>query len=189
MFKQLSILVLLLLAFNFSYSQQNNIWYFGRKAGLSFNAAGAQPLPAVLSDGVMETNEGCSSICDEDGNLLFYSNGVTVYNRNHQVMVNGDNLKGNLSSVQACIIVPEPGNDSIYYLFTTDAVENSFANGYTYSIINLNKDNGNGEVITKNVLLWASCTERMVAARHANGTDVWLITNDKNSNIFRSWLI
>lgn len=64
-------------------------------------------------------------------------------------MVNGDNLKGNLSSVQACIIVPEPGNDSIYYLFTTDAVENSFANGYTYSIINLNKDNGNGEVITK----------------------------------------
>ena len=189
MFKQLSILVLLLLAFNFSYSQQNNIWYFGRKAGLSFNAAGAQPLPAVLSDGVMETNEGCSSICDEDGNLLFYSNGVTVYNRNHQVMVNGDNLKGNLSSVQACIIVPEPGNDSIYYLFTTDAVENSFANGYTYSIINLNKVNGNGEVITKNVLLWASCTERMVAARHANGTDVWLITNDKNSNIFRSWLI
>lgn len=72
MFKQLSILVLLLLAFNFSYSQQNNIWYFGRKAGLSFNAAGAQPLPAVLSDSVMETNEGCSSICDEDGNLLLF---------------------------------------------------------------------------------------------------------------------
>ncbi|MBL7732082.1 MAG: PKD domain-containing protein [Chitinophagaceae bacterium] len=170
-------------------AQQNNIWYFGRRAGLDFNASPGQPVPKVLGNGMMDTNEGCSSICGSDGKLLFYSNGVTVYNKQHQVMLNGDGLLGNISSVQACVIIPQPGNDSIFYLFATDALENNFANGYTYSIINIKRDGGNGEVITKNVPLFNSCTERMTAVRHANGTDVWLLTNDNNSNIFRAWLV
>jgi len=189
MYRNVLILLAGLLLAPYIYSQQNNIWYFGRHAGLDFNTNGSQPVPAVLADGAMDTNEGCSSICGSDGSLLFYSNGVTVYNRLHQVMLNGDGLKGNISSVQACVIVPMPGNDSIFYIFTTDAIENSFANGYNYSIVNMKRDNGNGEVITKNVPLFASCSERMVAARHANGTDVWVITNDNNSNIFRAWLV
>lgn len=189
MFRNVIILIAGLLLAQDSFSQQNNIWYFGRRAGLDFNTNGSIPIPAVLDDGAMDTNEGCSSICGSDGKLLFYSNGVTVYNRLHQVMLNGDGLMGNISSVQACIIVPVPGNDSIFYIFTTDAIENSFANGYTYSIININRDNGKGEVITKNISLFPSCSERLVAARHANGTDVWVITNDNNSNIFRAWLV
>ncbi len=172
-----------------SFSQQNNIWYFGRNAGLDFNPNGSQTVPAVLADGAMDTNEGSASICDRNGKLLFYSNGVKVYNRLHQVMLNGDGLSGNVSTVQSCIIVPVPGNDSLFYLFVADALENSFANGYTYSLININLDNGNGAVISKNQLLWSSCTERLTAVRHANGTDVWVITNDFNSNIFRAWLV
>lgn len=170
-------------------SQQNNVWYFGHRAGIDFNSSGSLPVPHVINDGVMDTNEGCSSICGSDGKILFYSNGVTVYNKLHQVMLNGDGLMGNNSSVQSCIIVPQPGNDSIFYIFTADAIENSFANGYNYSIVNMRHDNGKGEVVTKNVPLYPSCTERLVAARHANGTDVWVITNDNNSNIFRAWLI
>ncbi len=185
---RLYIIIILFFSCANSFAQQNNRWYFGRYAGLNFNP-GSQPVPTVLSDGALSTNEGSASICDYNGDLLFYSNGVTVYNRNHQVMLNGDNLRGNVSSVQACIIVPVPGNDNLFYLFATDAVENNFANGYTYSIIDMSRDNGNGEVVTKNTLLWSSCTERMVAARHANGKDVWVITNDNNSNVFRSWLI
>ena len=41
----------------------------------------------------------------------------------------------------------------------------------------------------KNILLHASCTERMTAVRHANGISVWVITNDNNSNTFRAWLV
>ena len=170
-------------------AQQNNIWYFGRNAGLDFNSVSGQPTPRALNNSSMQANEGTSSICDALGNILFYSNGVTVFNRLHQVMVNGDNLMGNNSSVQSSVIIPVPGNDSIYYLFTTDAIENNFVNGYRYSIINMRLDNGNGAVISKNVLLFDGCTERMVAARHANGTDTWLITNDFNSDTFRAWIV
>jgi gliding motility-associated-like protein len=169
-------------------AQQNDNWYFGRKAGLSFSHPGNQQAPLSLGNSEMLSDEGSASISDEDGNLLFYTNGVTVYNKLHQVMLNGNNLAGNISSCQT-IIVPHPGHDSLYYIFTTDAVENDFLSGYRYSIVNIKRDNGNGEIITKNTLLWSSCTERLAAARHSNGIDVWVITNDNNSNTFRSWLI
>ncbi len=189
MHKRQFILVIGLFFFLNSTAQQNNIWYFGKKAGLNFNIVANQPIPSKLTNSVMIADEGCASICDENGRLLFYSNGLTVYNRNHQPMLNGDGLAANISTMQGCIIVPLPGSDSLYYIFTTDAVENSFANGYRYSIIDMAGDNGNGGVTAKNILLWASCTERMTAIRHADGISVWLITNDNNSNIFRAWLI
>lgn len=189
MYKSPFIFILMMIVSLRSVAQQNNIWYFGNNGGLNFNPVAGPSLPVAIGNSAMVAPEGSSSICDVNGQLLFYSNGVTVYNRNHSKMLNGDSLAGNKSSVQACLIVPVPGNDSIYYIFTSDAIENNYANGYCYSIINMRKDNGNGEVIAKNVVLHSSCTERLIAARHANAVDVWVITNDNSSNIFRAWLI
>src|SRR4029079_16678112 len=111
------------------------------------------------------------------------------FNKLHEVMLNGDNLLGDPSAAQSSIIIPMPNADSIYYVFTTDAIENNYANGYRYSVVNMRRDNGKGEVIQKNILLNASCTERLIAARHANGVDVWVIGNEKNSNTFKAWLV
>lgn len=165
-------------------SQQNNFWYFGRQAALDFS----QSVPVVLANSAMNTNEAASAISDRLGNLLFYTNGVTVYNKNHQVMLNGDNLGGHVSSCQM-LVIPQPGNDSLYYIFTGGAIETNFTGGYKLSVVNMNRDNGRGEVITKGMMFSPSCTERITAARHSNGIDVWIITNDNNSNIFRSWLL
>jgi gliding motility-associated-like protein len=169
-------------------SQQTNNWYFGGHLGLSFNPVG-NSFPTPVFNSAMNAPEGCSAISDKSGSLLFYTNGVTVYNRNHQVMLNGDNLSGHSSAFQSSVIVPVPNTDSLFYIFTSDASENNYANGYRYSIVNMKHDNGKGEMITKNVLLYSPCCERLTAARHGNGVDVWVITNDKGSNIFRAWLI
>ena len=143
----------LLLAYSWILdAQRNNIWYFGRKAGLNFN----QPAPVPLLNSAMNTDEGCSSICDANGHLLFYTNGVTVFDRNHKVMLNGEGLSGNISTSQSGLIVPHPGNSNLYYIFSSDAFENKFANGYTYSIVDMRGNSGNGEVVTKGVLLSAS---------------------------------
>jgi len=176
----------LLLAYSWILdAQRNNIWYFGRKAGLNFN----QPVPIPLVNSAMNADEGSSTICDINGNLLFYTNGVTVYNRNHQIMLNGENLAGHVSTSQSGLIVPIPGSPNLYYIFTADAFENQFKNGYGYSVVDMTGDNGNGQVTTKNVIFSGSCTERMTAIRHADGISVWLITNDRSSNVFKSWLI
>jgi len=174
--------------FIFSHSQEFNTWYFGNAAGITFNPGGPTT-PRALNDGTNAAYEGNSSICDVDGNILFYTNGTTVYNRNHQVMAGGAGLLGHQSATQSSMIVPRPNSDSLFYIFTTDASENGLANGYRYSVVDMNQDGGNGEVVTKNVLLNASCTERLTAVRHANGIDVWIIGNLKNSNIFKSWLL
>ena len=182
------ILIYILLVSFYSNSQQQDNWYFGRKAAVNFTISGTQPAPVKLSNSAMIADEATGSISDENGKLLFYTNGLIVYNRQHQVMLNGDNLAGDISSSQLTI-VPWPGNNTLFFLFTTGSIETDFVSGYNYSIVDMSRDNGNGEVINKNNLLWQSCTERMTIVRHANGTDTWLITNDKNSNIFRSWLI
>ena len=69
------IFILLFFINTICYSQKEaNIWYFGDKAGLDFNSGS----PVVLTDSEMTTNEGCATISDNNGNLLFYTNGITV---------------------------------------------------------------------------------------------------------------
>src|SRR5690606_7299225 len=91
-----------------------NIWYFGENAGLDFNSGS----PIALLDGQLNTLEGCSTISDSDGNLLFYSDGIKVWNKNHQIMLNGTGLHGHVSSTHSALIIPKPNNSNIYYIFT-----------------------------------------------------------------------
>lgn len=187
--RKYSFLIGLLSVFLLSTAQQNNTWYFGSRAGINFSPAGIRPVPYAVHQNVMTASEGCSSICDEDGKMLFYTNGKTIYNYTGNIMQNGDNVSGHPSAFQAALVVPLPNSSTIFYVFTADAYENAFADGYRYSIVDMSLDNGRGSVIAKNILLQAPCSERLAAARHANGIDVWIITNDYSSNIFRSWLL
>jgi len=83
-----------------------NNWYFGYNAGLTFSS---NP-PSALLDGQLNTAEGCATISDAQGNLLFYTDGMKVYNKNHQVMPNGTGLLGHNSGTQSGVIVPKPGS-------------------------------------------------------------------------------
>jgi hypothetical protein len=114
------LLVILLLCFSkIAFSQkEGNIWYFGGKAGISFNSGS----PVALTNSAMFQYDGCATISDSNGNLLFYSNGVDVWNKNHTIMDNGNGLLGGYASTQSCVAVKKPKSDSIYYLFTVDDV-------------------------------------------------------------------
>jgi hypothetical protein len=177
---------LLVLIWISSFSQNEaKIWYFGNGAGLDFNGG----LPVALTDGVINTLEGCSSISDASGNLLFYTDGITVWDKNHNVMTNGTGLHGHFSSSQSALIVPQPGNDSIFFVFTVDGTENSLYYGVNYSIVNIQHFSGLGEVIVKNNVLIAPATEKITAVMHKNNEDVWIITHGWNSDCFYSYLL
>jgi len=90
-------------------------WYFGYNAGIKFprDASGnVTGPPTALTDGALRTAEGCATISDRHGNLLFYTDGMKVYNRNHQEMPNGNGLTGHNSSAQSGVIIPKPGSTS-----------------------------------------------------------------------------
>lgn len=154
-----------------------NIWYFGTNAGLDFSSGS----PVVLSDSEMATLEGCATISNNAGNLLFYTDGLTVYNRNHQVMQNGTGLGGDFSSSQSALIVPKPGTTNSYYIFTVDA--DAGPNGLQYSEVNMSLDGGMGAVTSvKNVMLITPTTEQLVATKK-NGEDAyWVVSHKYESN-------
>ncbi len=166
---------------------QGNIWYFGEKAGLDFNAGSPVPIldgQTYLKDG---HNEGCSAISDEEGNLIMYSNGEVIWNKNHQIMPNGSGLLSHYSSSQAALILPKPGDSRYYYVFTVDGFyQNNLQYGFRYSIVDMTLDNGNGNVVAseKNILLSDTMTEKLTAVRHANGRDYWIITHKYWSDEF-----
>lgn len=162
-----------------------NNWCFGNNIGLTFN--GMKP-EAMTSK--MYSLEGCSSVSDRYGNLYFYTNGQEIYNKNHQIMKNGDSLNGNYSCSQAALIVPRPGNNLEYYVFALDEVSQELhTKGLSYSVVDMNKENELGEVITKNVALWGQTMEMMTAVRHSNETDIWIITHEMYNNSFRAYLL
>lgn len=162
---------------------QADNWYFGNRAGLNFNNCS----PAILTDGELNTHEGVATISDATGNLLFYTDGITVWNRLHSIMSNGTGLFGHPSSTQSAVIVPRPGSLTHYYIFTP-ALENTNS-GLRYSVVDMTANGGLGEVIEKNTLLSTGINEKVTAVRHVNNTDVWVISRAFNSFEYRSWLV
>lgn len=174
------------------FSQQNYYqrWYFGFNVGIDFSRT-----PPARQFGALLTSEGCATICDPaTGALLFYTDGVTVWNRNHAVMRNGTGLFGHRSSTQSALIVPKPGDSLTYYIFTAYAGQREplppgGGRQLSYSVVDLRRESGLGEVTQKNVLLLQPATEKLVGVRHCNGTDYWVVGHELGSNRFFSWLV
>lgn len=152
-------------------------WHFGNGVGLNF--ATGNPVP--FSGSMITTQESCASVSDNSGNVLFYTNGITIWNKNNSPMPNGSGLLGNTSS--QCIAIPRPGNPDKYYVVATDAMFSDPSNGLTYSEVDMSLDNGNGDVTSfKNISLSPSGGEWLTAVPHANCTDTWIITHGNTSN-------
>lgn len=166
---------------------QANIWYFGQYSGLDFSSADIDGKPTVLSDGALYTSEGCAVISDEAGKLLFYTDGDSVWNRQHKLMANGIGLHGHYSSTQTALIVPQPGSNRYYYIFTTDS--QGRPKGLNYSIVDMDAAGGFGDITTKNIQLYTPTTEKLTAVHHANGKDVWVITHRWKSDEFYVYLV
>jgi outer membrane protein OmpA-like peptidoglycan-associated protein len=160
-----------------------NIWYFGAYAGIDFSKGN----PKVLLDGKLNTVEGCATICDSEGNLLFYTDGIKIWNKNHTLMKNGEGLLGNDSSTQSAIIVQKPNQKNLYYVFTVDVAKGT--DGLNYSVVDINLNQGNGEVIEKNKQLITPTSEKVTAVRHKNNKDIWIISHYWGNNQFATFLL
>ncbi|MGI9551102.1 MAG: T9SS type B sorting domain-containing protein [Aurantibacter sp.] len=167
----------LLLALGMAYGQDETAnWYFGRGAGLQFHNDGSV---SPLTDGRIRTEEGCASISDNSGSLLFYTDGITVYDRNHGIMQNGSGLYGDPSSTQSAIIVPKPSNNDIFYIFTVDTSirEGDPDFGFNYSIVDISENNGDGAITEKNINLLETCSEKITAViKDCSNESVWVMT-------------
>ncbi len=169
--------------------KQSNVWFFGDHAGLDFNSGE----PQVIQGHTLNPM-GTAVYNDTLGNLLFYSDGIDIFNKNHVAMVNGSALAGGDYSVtQRVLIVKKPNSDYIYYVFIVGrgTYSNTGLYGLWYNIVDINGDNGLGEVIERDVFLSAAydAQEKLFAVKHKNNEDIWIITRKIKDDKFASFLL
>ena len=165
---------LIFLSFSAFYGQkESDNWYFGFNAGIHFNGDGSVD---ALTNGQLNTFEGCASVSNEQGKLLFYTDGETVYNQQHNIMENGENLYGLESSTQSAIIIPLPQNPNIYYIITAAPSFDFTRSGLFYSVVDISMNAGNGAVTLKNIRLLDDCSEKIaVVVKNCTNNSIWLV--------------
>ncbi len=150
-------------------------WFFGYGAALQFDLN--NNTVNAVNGGALSTNEGCASISDVFGNLLFYTDGSTVWDRNNNVMLNGVGLYGDSSSTQSAIIVQKPNDNNLFYVFTVDNALDGINRGLNYSIIDMSLNGGLGSVTIKNINLLPNCSEKISAVlKDCLTKSIWVIT-------------
>lgn len=160
---------------SFGQKEYNN-WYFGKNAAIDFNSGN----PVVKYDNAMSTFITASSISDRNtGELLFYTNGSSFWNKNHSY-TNGTGI----GAATDVIIVPYPNNSNLYYIIGS---ANYNSNALSYFTVDMNLDNGLRGV-TNSVLITNSTGGYLVVTKHALEKTYWLITHTGkgNDNLFTS---
>lgn len=171
--KKIVVGILLILTIT-SYGQKEaNNWYFGNKAALDFSNGTA----VARENSQMTARKGCASLSDENGGLLFYTNGSSVWNRNHTIMPNGTSLTGtswfSWSTINTLVAIPLPDSNSKYLILTIDGLGK-----FSYTEVDMTLDGGLGAVTAnKNKPIKDFLNQRITAVKHSNGKDIWVITH------------
>lgn len=160
--------------------QRANIWYFGNHAGLDFNPLPEDPVVAI-SNPVMNAPEGTATISDRNGQVIFFTDGDKVWNRTNVEIATG--IGGEPGASQAALIIPVAGDETLYYIFTTEEIHGTNTYNLRYSLFDLKLNGGTGGLVEQNVLLFARSTERIT------GNANWLIAHEYGNNSFRAYRI
>ncbi len=177
--------VLVLLSLQVFGQNQANVWMFGINAGIDFNTTP----PTAINNSALVSQEGSAVMCNPGGQLLFYTNGETIWDRSNTPMPNGQFLLGRKSTTQSAVIVPHPDQKNRYYVFALD--EQGGPNGLTYSEVDMSLNGGKGDIVpsSKNILLQQTLTEKLTAIRHRNGTDYWVLVHGINDKKFYAYKV
>lgn len=185
---------------------KNKMWAFGYRYGLDFNGINA-PSPLITNINVQSDTstiygEGNASVCDDDGQLLFYSNGSRVWDRTNALMPGNLNClhgqgdtadKLTTSTSNGAVIVPIPGRKDQYYLFSLTGLSplvTANDSRLFYSVIDMDLNNGYGDIVPgkKWIQLDSLLTEKMVAVQGTCGR-IWLVVHDRDTSAFKAYEI
>jgi len=158
-------------------NKQNNIWYFGNGAGIDFTNLSS---PNSITSPVMNTFKGCSSVCDPiTGDLLFYTDGSTVWDKNHNIITTG--LSGSNNSTTSAFIIPNDWATKQYYILT---VGTGSTNVLNYTLLDANSPSISIVTGQKNRTIATSTTDKIAVTRLPNCDGYWILTGRHRSNAF-----
>ncbi len=188
-------------------AKRDYIWVLGNgriesvyTGGLNFDFNYEPMIYGSFSHG-LNMGVGNSVICNEEGDLLFFTNGMYVGDRNGDIMPHGDSLNfgywyQQYDSVNqgyriffSSVIIKDPGCDSIYYIFHMHGNDDGLnVDKLLMTKVSMTRNNGLGDVISKNNCVIEDSLGQggLSAIRHSNNNDWWLFFGEANqSKYFR----
>ncbi len=175
-----------------AHQQRTAHWIFGNGFHVQFSDS-----VIIRNNNIEEfySFQGGSTISDEQGDLLFYTNSQEIWNSNNEILLGGDSISTGefyyfgSSQTQGSIILPLYTDfDTLkYILFNVDEPELRL----NYSMIDMSLDSGLGGVDHPNLRLPVvsiPVSEQLMAIKHANGRDWWLLFRSMHLGwIARTW--
>jgi hypothetical protein len=163
----------------------NGLWYFGNLMGLNFSSGTATPDYAAYTNSTITSLEAATVVADSLGQLIFYSDGDTVWDRNHQSAIT--NLSGTMSESKSQILAfRKPGSLNHYLLFHGTASED-FPGKLMYSELIDTLNTIIPYRLNDSLPLPAGALvngEKLAAVPHCNGTDMWIIYCPMNFQVY-----
>ncbi|MGL4599760.1 MAG: T9SS type A sorting domain-containing protein [Bacteroidia bacterium] len=182
--RPLFVLIALLFSGLLHAQTYGNIWHFGNNAGINFSNC----VPYAIAEGANSGFEGCSSVCDANGGLLFYTNGAQVWDRLHNLMPNGP-INSSNGSLSQTLIIQKPLSPNVYYIIA-GGLQAQSSGTLKYYEVDMLLNNGLGDVVGAGTTMTnLVMTEQIAATYHSNGTDIWLMTHEYMTNNFMAFLL
>jgi len=172
---------------------------------LSFNQSSQR---FIKNESPINIRLGGLAMSDSLGNLLFYTNGLQIINREDEIMPNGDDITPSAFRnevfgypfLQSVICLPDGTEKNLYHLYIQQWDSRGGQSTQIYSIlkttIDMDLNNDKGDVTEKNVLVYGNkesvsdTTFGIFATiRHGNGRDWWMVFPDRNRNKIYRFLI
>lgn len=190
--------------------KEDYIWLMGRGSNTIDSSYGgtvidfnSQPPEFYYQFREMNLSQTNASICDTNGNLLFYTNGIYIANFLHEEMENSESLNPSeltndnygigLPLWQGALILPNPENHHKYYLLHEPVEYGStldipyYSDKWYYTLIDMAENNGAGRVLEKNIPIIEDTLDlgKITAVKNGNGRDWWVLSpgfNDASYN-------
>ena len=212
--KYITVLFSLVITTSFAQSKEDYVWLFGQGVSTSGVQKGykfdfnSQPYELEDQDLAIGFGSVNASICDSEGNLLFFTNGCFIYNKEYQLMQNGSKINDDpwidiwwgdctrgYPGSQDALIVKQSLSDSIYYLFHKAVIlieGNQYKINLLVSTINIQANDGLGRVEEKNQILYSdkeSLSYYLTGIDHSNQSDFWLVQPIADDSLFVVFLL
>ena len=193
MSKMLLLLFVYSVCYHPAHAQRENVWVYSEFNGLNFNVPGPVSfISAAFSTGAWNS----ASVCDLNGQLLFYTDGNKVWDRNHNVMPNGNNLLPltYVLSPDNTLIVPMPDSANKYYVFALTATYEQPPGALYYSLVDMDLNGGLGDAVVgrKGIFVDSNLAPILQGVAGAD-CNIWAITmplrNDGEDNRYKAFEI
>ncbi|MBK8848262.1 MAG: T9SS type A sorting domain-containing protein [Bacteroidetes bacterium] len=146
-------------------------------------------------------------IADSTGQLIFYSNGYRIGNKNFEMISGTDTLDYTSITnnwpygqplLNGAFFLPSLSNTNEILLFHKDWQFTMFPINWLiwtsynawYTVLNKTMNNGLGGLVSRNNVLYNNemCRDGIQAVKHANGRDYWIVLQDFDTSTFITFL-